>query len=288
MNKYHLPRTGKNKGKTYYGVQFISGDSERVRGWDLLTHGGFLTYPHHDASGLCTYITVRSGTKIWGYLDTPTQTSGTASALFSEWDTLFLGSCGLDGPDVRMGTLLLGRGDTLIQPPGSTHMVYTPQNGMTSGGHFISYSTLHLTELSLRYDSSKMPGQDAEYEREKVSTNATHPSVRRYITWMVIGLPVLAQDASRTFYRRPLVALIKLSEAANDYVSQEEHSQTPCVNGKDAIMKEMLCEEKHAAKIIAKLKNGLNVTNAAEELGRGEWWDRGPVCDIRSLLVKLV
>lgn len=75
-------------------------------------------------------------------------------------------------------------------------MVYTPQNGMTSGGHFVSYSTLHLTELALRYDSSKMPGKDAEYERDNLSTNATHPSLHRYITWMVIALPVLAQDTS--------------------------------------------------------------------------------------------
>jgi len=73
-------------------------------------------------------------------------------------------------------------------------MVYTPQDGLTSGGHFLSYSTLHLTEFALRYDSSRMP--NANYERGQIATNAIHPSIGRYITWMVIGLPTIAQDTS--------------------------------------------------------------------------------------------
>jgi hypothetical protein len=75
-------------------------------------------------------------------------------------------------------------------------MVFTPQNGLTSGGHFLSYSTLHLTELAMRYDSSKRPGKNVQDERGELATNAVHPSVRRYITWMVLGLPVMAQDDS--------------------------------------------------------------------------------------------
>jgi len=34
--------------------------------WDLFTHAGFLTYPHHDAAGFCTYVFVREGCKMWG------------------------------------------------------------------------------------------------------------------------------------------------------------------------------------------------------------------------------
>jgi hypothetical protein len=113
MNNSHLPKTGKNKDKAYYGVQMISGDAEKVRGWDLMTHGGFVTYPHHDASGLCTYITVRSGTKIWAYFGTPTDTPKGTAALYSKWDKLFLASVGSKAPEVPVGTLLLARGDTL-------------------------------------------------------------------------------------------------------------------------------------------------------------------------------
>lgn len=127
MNSTHLPKTGKNEHKKYYGVQIISGDSERVRGWDLMTHGGFVTYPHHDASGLCTYVTVRSGTKIWAYIDTESNVSTGKAALYSEWDALFRKSSGTEvPPEVPMGTLLLSRGDTLyalccILGPRATH-----------------------------------------------------------------------------------------------------------------------------------------------------------------------
>lgn len=74
-------------------------------------------------------------------------------------------------------------------------MVYAPQNVLTSGGYFLSYSTLHLTELALRYDSSQLP-YSAEYERGMLATDQLHPSIHRYVTWMVIGLPTLAQDTS--------------------------------------------------------------------------------------------
>jgi len=29
--------------------------------------GGFYTYPHHDANGYCTWVSIRCGAKIWGY-----------------------------------------------------------------------------------------------------------------------------------------------------------------------------------------------------------------------------
>lgn len=113
MNLMHLPKMQKNREKEYYGVQFVSGDTERVRGWDLMTHGGFLTYPHHDASGHCTYVTVRSGTKIWAYIDTPTKGSKGSKQIFSKWDALFAGTSEAGSPDIPIGTLVLSRGDTL-------------------------------------------------------------------------------------------------------------------------------------------------------------------------------
>jgi hypothetical protein len=33
--------------------------------WELHTHGSFLSYPHHDAAGLCTYVYVKLGAKLW-------------------------------------------------------------------------------------------------------------------------------------------------------------------------------------------------------------------------------
>jgi hypothetical protein len=113
MNVCHLPKTGGNSEKNLMGVQTVTGDSEKVRGWDLLTHGGFLTYPHHDACGLATYVTVRSGKKIWAYLDTPNGSTQSRQALFKDWDKIFVSTIELKVPDGKMGTVVLGEGDTL-------------------------------------------------------------------------------------------------------------------------------------------------------------------------------
>lgn len=43
-------------------------DISKLRRWTLLSSRGFVTYPHHDASGLCTWTTLTSGSKAWCYL----------------------------------------------------------------------------------------------------------------------------------------------------------------------------------------------------------------------------
>ena len=41
-------------------------DLAKLSHWDLVTMGGFYTYPHHDANGYCTWVSVRCGAKVWG------------------------------------------------------------------------------------------------------------------------------------------------------------------------------------------------------------------------------
>lgn len=84
------------------------------------------------------------------------------------------------------------------------------------------------------------------------------------------------------------MALIALSEGARNYVSEVEDSVTPSLNEKDVMMKEMLGEQKHAGRIVASLKSGLKIADASKELGQGEWWDKGQVCDLRSMLAEFV
>lgn len=58
----------KAKGHIYQkfdGLFTYAWDAVKSTEWDLFTHGGFLTYVHHDASGFCTYVFVRCGCKIW-------------------------------------------------------------------------------------------------------------------------------------------------------------------------------------------------------------------------------
>ena len=47
------------------GPKTVLYDLLRSMRWELLTHGGFLTYGHHDAEGQVTWNTARSGAKLW-------------------------------------------------------------------------------------------------------------------------------------------------------------------------------------------------------------------------------
>ncbi len=87
-----------------------------------------------------------------------------------------------------------------------------------------------------------------------------------------------------TFYKRPLLAMIVLSEASAMYVSEEEDSHIPSVKESEVLMKEIEGERKAARRITGELKRFLDVVDAEEELGKGEWWDRGTACDLKDAL----
>ncbi|KAG2060936.1 hypothetical protein BDR06DRAFT_966756 [Suillus hirtellus] len=51
-----------------YDVQITSNvhlENFTVKGWGLLHHAGFLTYPHHDAEGSLTWVRMEVGMKFW-------------------------------------------------------------------------------------------------------------------------------------------------------------------------------------------------------------------------------
>jgi hypothetical protein len=68
------------------------------------------------------------------------------------------------------------------------HMVYTPVKGMTSGGHFLTYDTMHMTEMIREYDSSKP-------SRGKKASNAVH-DINRQVIRMTLALPALVWTRS--------------------------------------------------------------------------------------------
>jgi hypothetical protein len=82
-------------------------------------------------------------------------------------------------------------------PPGAWHTVYTPVGGMTSGGHFLAYDTMHLTYLSRSYDMSKYPGTDER--RSEHATNESQ-SIDRQILRMVLALKFAVQAPSTFEY----------------------------------------------------------------------------------------
>ncbi|KAI6139410.1 hypothetical protein BKA82DRAFT_4020172 [Pisolithus tinctorius] len=201
---------------------------------------GFITYPHHNVAGLCTYITIQSGSKVWGYFNTPGSQDVSRENLFKAWDDIFA-----DNINLKF---------CMIQPPGANHMVFTPQNSLTSRGHFLSYATMHLTEIATNYDCSKVP----EY------------------------FPPL-----ETFYCRPLLAMISLVESKKrKYKLAKDADHMPAMDEKDKMRKEMANELEAAKKIILHLKKALQVTDAKKELENGLWWDCGLVCKLFTIFDK--
>ena len=48
--------------------KYLHDDVLRQREWALATGSFYLTYAHVDASGLCTYSYLTTGTKLWSYV----------------------------------------------------------------------------------------------------------------------------------------------------------------------------------------------------------------------------
>lgn len=71
------------------GALYCHTDSVRLRRWALMASGGFVTHVHHDANGLCSWVTVATGSKLWTYFrckhNDPEQVSAARLAL-AEFD----------------------------------------------------------------------------------------------------------------------------------------------------------------------------------------------------------
>ena len=100
--------------KSQQGPQVILYDMWRGQGWDIVTHGGFLTYFHHDVSGAVTFVTPRSGEKMWGIIKVKDKHNPDNRVdLFEEFDSI-LDENSLPSEDrFVMGTILLEEGDML-------------------------------------------------------------------------------------------------------------------------------------------------------------------------------
>ena len=89
---YGNAKSSKPKGtldKSQLGPQVIHVDMWRAQGWDVATHGGALTFPHHDVSGFATFLYPRSGTKMWGLVRVhPDHIPDTREKLFNEYDKI--------------------------------------------------------------------------------------------------------------------------------------------------------------------------------------------------------
>jgi hypothetical protein len=64
---YTIPKH--NQEQVVAGPQVIRMCTWQMMQWNLLTHAGFVTFPHKDANGLCTWIYSHTGVKIWAIIE---------------------------------------------------------------------------------------------------------------------------------------------------------------------------------------------------------------------------
>lgn len=89
-------------------------DMWRGIGWDIITHAGFLTYFHHDMSGSVTFLTPRSGEKIWAIVKVKSDYApDNRIDLFEEFDAILDESSPPSEDRFTTGTILLEEGDML-------------------------------------------------------------------------------------------------------------------------------------------------------------------------------
>lgn len=168
------------------------------KGWGLLSHAGFTSYPHHDAEGTLTWIRMECGVKLWAifYLKGGSsdriqlQHLSVRLADFNTHKEWIHEHCYGEVMALYPGDLLYVQRYWLhswltlwisILPPGVVHAVYTPVPSFCTGGHFYHYACMHLTELSRYVDA----------EVAKTSTNQDMEHALETLRRMVIALPYL-------------------------------------------------------------------------------------------------
>lgn len=110
MNTMFLQKKGK---KSFAGVQTVLADIDHVRRWDLITHGGFITYHHHDVLGLTMFVNGWFGSKIWAYINTPGSSNKTLEEIALMLDVIFCDNVELMFRKYNVGVLLLKPSDML-------------------------------------------------------------------------------------------------------------------------------------------------------------------------------
>ncbi|KAG1895711.1 uncharacterized protein F5891DRAFT_984014 [Suillus fuscotomentosus] len=160
---------------------YVHPDNFNTKGWALLHHAVFLTYPHHDAKGTLTWVRMEAAIKFWVIF---TLRGGENNQI------------GLQDLSVRLADYVKHKlwihkhcDGQRILPPGVVHGVYTPVPSFATGGHFYNYSCMHLMELS-RYIDTEVEGS---------ATNQAMDHALETLRRMVIMLPYLSPRVGRQY-----------------------------------------------------------------------------------------
>ncbi|KAI0686293.1 hypothetical protein BC835DRAFT_1309611 [Cytidiella melzeri] len=157
------------EGNNSFGPQSMDWDAVRQCSWALFGSTGVFTGLHHDAAGLATFAHIKKGTKLWSYLQSEFSSTEAVPAMLDhlKQNHSFLGRT--PQPDSDTWNDL---------PPGILHQVYTLENAIVTGGHFLMMETMHLTEMT----------RVCAVLTNQRSTNATHPGTIRLLGRLVFYL----------------------------------------------------------------------------------------------------
>ncbi|KAI6094832.1 hypothetical protein EDD16DRAFT_1721328 [Pisolithus croceorrhizus] len=266
-----------------FAPQFMHFDTWRSCAWDTFTHAGFLTYPHHDSSGLATYMYIRAGTQVWGCIHLDEVNESDRVDIFEKWDKYYEHPMATETyhQNVKVGTVVLKEGSVLIQPPGMNHMVYAPVPTIMCGGHFLSYDTMHLTEVALSFDL----GLDRNGQIREKASDPVLPGLQRKVYLMAISLPELVLSRP-LFYQRSIIAMAAIVFLhPRCFVVQDKNQILP--PPMDAIESEINAERDTAHKIMTNVVcDRWGILNPREELRKDIWRDPGPLVDLTFIAEK--
>ena len=157
-------------------------------------------------------------------------------------------------------------------PPGMWHSVYTPIGTMTSGGHFLTYDTLHLMHNAHMYDDSELPKhlQSASPKMcHDLSTNESQ-SVDRQVLNIFQGLCTDACWLSWCSWLNRLKAWVQhtMIQRWEPGMSWKRRCK---VKKKEGIND--LQQDHEQAESYVGWHTGWDVTGAFGWLGQARWWD---------------
>ncbi|KAI0086268.1 hypothetical protein BDY19DRAFT_908514 [Irpex rosettiformis] len=132
-----------------FGMRFMEWDGLRSASWALLSTSGSHTAYHHDASGYFTFVRCEVGAKLWCFLR-PKNHSGEVTSAMESFVDIYESFQDTNnfGDHADPVSIVLTPGTILIQPAEWFHQVYTLENSVFTGGHFLMLDGMHLTEVT--------------------------------------------------------------------------------------------------------------------------------------------
>ncbi|KAG1830492.1 hypothetical protein DFJ58DRAFT_736948 [Suillus subalutaceus] len=180
--------------------------------WALLHQAGYVSFAHHDADGVATYIRIESGGKMWIFFRLKSQKGGRTAYANSMMKLVGYPD---DKEEVHRlwdaEVVYLGPGDLVIQPPGQVHGAYTPVEGFATGASFFNLASMHLSERA-RY---------MDHKKADFLTNQTHAYSYALETMRRIAIAVPHLSKRIPLYRRSLMSLCLMVIKCQDYIAAD-------------------------------------------------------------------